>query len=692
MFQIISSITTSLCFRVGLIVLIFLLSIPVLRATRPSKDTAFIQQLEEVNTLSEGLVLIERHLNEAIANADVADFVTKLRSAYMTKIGSKSASESRQAISHLVEGFDLSSLPQSVKLAFEIEKAVEIAFAGDINWAELELTRLLLSNENELSESQLGMLSYMLGYCNYYLNRIDNSISYASKAAVHFENAKDSVSAMEAYDGLSTSYFGVGNYEMAVISSEKALSLSKNASNFKRNNVYLNYAEALAAVGQIAKGLKQLDIAVSLADNNDPSVFARIWSARASLYNRRGLHIQEATSLDSAAKYYEVSNEMQETMNILNKSANVWLANHNFQKAFFARNKAASINDSLLRARIELNSDKQIAELERDRMAADLVISYNEQQLADARLQNANLFRIMLGVLVLFLLGGVALAYREVRQRGKRNSMLELQVAARTEALNAKSKMLIEQAKELKQSNIELGRFAYIASHDLKTPVRNITSFLNLIERRIDPVAKVQIQEYLDLATANSLQMHKLIVDILDYSRIGSHETKRETSFDVEDLVQQVVRNLDINQELNSVSIEGDLSLTGNEEEFTQILSNLIENGLMYNESTTPTVSVVLTDMGDRGLISITDNGIGIEPEYHERIFELFKRLHTNDKYEGTGVGLSMCKKLIEGMQGTIELDSIAGFGSTFRIMIPKERSVNPLSSMIEMDNLFQIS
>jgi len=157
-------------------------------------------------------------------------------------------------------------------------------------------------------------------------------------------------------------------------------------------------------------------------------------------------------------------------------------------------------------------------------------------------------------------------------------------------------------------------------------------------------------------------------------------------------LTKQVVRKLNINQELNSVSIEGDLTLTGSEEEFTQILSNLIENGLMYNESATPTVSVVLTDMGDRGLISITDNGLGIEPQYHERIFELFKRLHTNDKYEGTGVGLSMCKKLIEGMNGTIELDSIPGFGSTFRIMIPKEPAVSQARPMIGMDDLFQTS
>jgi len=237
------------------------------------------------------------------------------------------------------------------------------------------------------------------------------------------------------------------------------------------------------------------------------------------------------------------------------------------------------------------------------------------------------------------------------------------------------SERLQVQAQRLKESNAELERFAYIASHDLKTPLRNVTSFLGLIQRRLPEQPRALVQEYLNIALANARQMHELVTDVLEFSRLNtdvkdiSEDVKVINTVDT--IRDKMISELhDRNAEINT---DGDATLVLPKGSLEQILANLVGNGLKYNDSKRPQVQVFTTEMDERVRITVKDNGIGIAPEYHERIFEVFRRLHTTDKYSGTGVGLAACRKVVLRLGGTISLESKDGEGSTFHVDLPKD-------------------
>ena len=233
---------------------------------------------------------------------------------------------------------------------------------------------------------------------------------------------------------------------------------------------------------------------------------------------------------------------------------------------------------------------------------------------------------------------------------------------------------LKQYTRKLEQSNSELERFAHIASHDLKTPLRNIANFLNLIDRRIkkhydDP----KLLEYLNFAINGAKQMNHLIVDVLEFSKIGSSSTKKEL-VDLNEAVRYACHALKpIIEEKNAKVYWEDLPmLIGDYSRLVQLFQNLIENGIKYNKSKKPRISVGYSDNGEVYQLSVKDNGIGINEAYNDQVFEMFKRLHNSTEYEGTGIGLAVCKKIVTQLGGTIRMESTEGLGSNFIISLPK--------------------
>lgn len=285
-------------------------------------------------------------------------------------------------------------------------------------------------------------------------------------------------------------------------------------------------------------------------------------------------------------------------------------------------------------------------------------------------------------VLLLVALGCVA-ALLVTRLRLGRRSERELQakVAARTSDLEARTEQLDRQTHELRRSNTELERFAYIASHDLKTPVRNVTSFIALAERRLtgdapDPKAVAEAREFLGIARGYAAQMAALVSDILAFSRIDAETASGFTGVDLRVLLASLERTLGerIAERGARLEVNGRATVIAPESQLEQLLGNLIVNGISYNESAVPRVMVTLRELeGERVGITVRDNGIGIDPEYHERVFELFRRLHTTEAYAGTGLGLATCRKIVERLGGSIDLDSEEGAGSTFTVVLPRD-------------------
>jgi len=231
-----------------------------------------------------------------------------------------------------------------------------------------------------------------------------------------------------------------------------------------------------------------------------------------------------------------------------------------------------------------------------------------------------------------------------------------------------------KRVEELALSNAELEQFAYIASHDLQEPLRMITRFLSEIQRKYDDKLDNKGKEYIHYAVDGAHRMRNLILDLLEYSKVGKFDQEIE-EIDLNTLIEEVTTyNEAFIKESKAVIKWDNLPTINNRKTPLQLVfQNLIGNALKYHKTAiAPEIMITHEDMGNQWLFSVSDNGIGIDPMFNEKIFVIFQRLHAKNEYSGTGIGLAMCKKIIEGQGGRIWLKSEEGQGSTFYFTVSK--------------------
>ncbi len=234
---------------------------------------------------------------------------------------------------------------------------------------------------------------------------------------------------------------------------------------------------------------------------------------------------------------------------------------------------------------------------------------------------------------------------------------------------------LREAHEELKRSNAELEQFAYVASHDLQEPLRMVASYAQLLGRRYEAKLDGDAREFMAYIVDGAARMKQLIEDLLAYSRVGTKgaEFKR---VNVEDALKRALFNLRVAiQEAGAVVTNDPLpTLSGDEVQLGQLLQNLMSNALKFRSDSVPRIHIGVTESAKEYAFEVRDNGIGIEPQYYERIFMVFQRLHNKGEYPGTGIGLAICKKVVERHGGRIWVESHPGAGSSFYFTLPKER------------------
>lgn len=227
----------------------------------------------------------------------------------------------------------------------------------------------------------------------------------------------------------------------------------------------------------------------------------------------------------------------------------------------------------------------------------------------------------------------------------------------------------------LERSNVELQQFAYIASHDLQTPLRNISGFLQLLKSHYAGKLDEKADHWIRRSIQSSQQLHVLITDILAYSRVDSRArpfkpvSLREVFDDSVGLLEASIRDAG-----GEVTCDELPTVMGDQSQLVQLMHNLIGNGLKYHGPEPPRVHVSAERLGDDWVVSVRDNGIGIAPKHHERIFEIFKRLHTREEYPGTGIGLAVCRRVVHRHGGKIWAESETDHGSVFKFTIPERK------------------
>lgn len=251
------------------------------------------------------------------------------------------------------------------------------------------------------------------------------------------------------------------------------------------------------------------------------------------------------------------------------------------------------------------------------------------------------------------------------------NFELEKKVNERTETLLNREATLAKQNKKLKNQNKELEQFTYIASHDLQEPLQSLISFTELLEKEFTEKLGDNGQFYIDFISKSSKRMQLLVKGLLDYSRIGK---EKKVTINCNQIINEVLSDMMITiKESNAEIIVSDLPiLKGYATELRQVFQNLISNALKFRKKdVAPKIIFLVKKQKNEWLFSVQDNAIGIDESSKHKLFVIFKRLHNREEYEGTGIGLAHCKKIVELHGGTIWADSKLGEGSTFNFTIP---------------------
>jgi PAS domain S-box-containing protein len=231
---------------------------------------------------------------------------------------------------------------------------------------------------------------------------------------------------------------------------------------------------------------------------------------------------------------------------------------------------------------------------------------------------------------------------------------------------------LQRQKQDLIRSNNDLQQFAYVASHDLQEPLRMITSYLELLERRYKGQLDAKADKFIAYAVDGATRMQALINDLLSYSRVGTQGQNFE-SVDCTKVLQNVLANLQVAIAQSSAVITYDPlpQVNADASQLTQLFQNLISNAIKFHREDPPQIHIGVKCINSKWLFSIRDNGMGIDTQYMDRIFIIFQRLHSRTEYPGTGIGLAVCKKIVERHEGNLWVESQLGQGSTFYFTLP---------------------
>jgi len=517
----------------------------------------------------------------------------------------------------------------------------------------------------------MGRSNYIIGTIFYYQKQYKQALEQYEKALYICKETKIQHLVYSCLGALGSTHEELGNLEESLHYNSKALQLAKDINYdsgiaYSLDNIGTGYL--LSGNCPMAKKhiLESIKLKSQLNDN---------WGILGSKFSLVKVYdqceeqgsvlpllldvLKMSKNLRSKSRELEVYERLSEFYDKKNP-----IIAYEYTKKFIAL-KDTVLNEKTLE---EMGQSKQQYELVKKEHEINMLKA--ENKILNVSKENQRLYVMLyIGSVLLFLVAIIWFFSRLNMQR-RVNEMLE----SKNDLLNLKNEEIRVKNKQLEHSNEDLAQFAYVASHDLKEPLRMIHSYTTLLERRYNDKLDESGKEFMHFVVDAVDRMKILLDDLLDYSRSGKQELP-DTLVSVGDAMAIVGMNLQKQIEDHNGSLivrdENLPEILAHKSQLMQLLQNLVSNGLKFRGERDPVVIVDCVKKNNQFVFTVKDNGIGISKNNQEKVFEMFRRLHTREEYAGTGIGLATCKKIVSNMGGDIWVESVEGEGSTFFFAVP---------------------
>lgn len=613
---------------------------------------------------------IIEYATEALSIAEQLDDKSRIvNSLNLIGIGYKRKGDFFTSLEYFEKGLQLSreneleiSIPQFLNNIGLIH-----ANRGDLNEAMKYYLEALEVIEGQGNQQAIANLTNNIGIIYYEQGKKQEALEYFQRSLVIQRERKDSLGISITLTNVGESLDDMGNSAEALEKYEEALGISELI------NDQIGVSYLLATMGEIRfeegkfeQASRDFASALEIAEEiGDIEGRARILGLMGEVSQKQG---DLKTSNDYCFEALEIAEKLgakQTKRDLYATIAENYKLAENFEEAYNYQTLYQEVSDSIFNDEQARQINELSIQFETREREAELKLLKEEQAKNEALLQRRTILGWTAALVLLFVSFVAWSLYQNNKRKQNFNKQLQAEVEERTGEL-------LQTNKQLEKSNKELEQFAYITSHDLKEPLRNIISFTELIERKLNGGLDEETEDYMHTVKSNARQMHALIEGVLEFARIENIDFNKEI-VDLNNIVDRIksVLQASLAEKKVDLKVHELHPVLGNSSQLFLVLKNLIENAMKYNDKKVPQIEVSSNVTGGFCEVTVVDNGIGIEKDYHDKIFNMFQRLHIRKEYKGAGLGLSISKKIIQNLGGDIRVESEIGKGSKFIFTVP---------------------